>query len=544
MAEDFKKDFYIESIEILEKANEDILKAESEDDKSSLINSVFRGIHTVKGGAGMFELPDISSFAHELEGVLNILRDGLANLNSNYIDVIMGGIDHLIKLFKDCLTDTKIEINNSLVDHFRAICKDPSIVADDEMIVKDEIKPEADLEKAKITKEPEIQTMRVNESKVEQFTNIVGELLIAKNTYDYLFHKLHDNELTIESSIKLFKDNLYQFSRLTNEIHHGVISLRMIPIRGIFTKFQRIIRDISRKQKKPIIMKTFGDDIEIDKKIADIISDPMVHLIRNSCDHGIELPDERIKAGKNVEGTVTLKASQEGSILIIKIIDDGKGINRKKVYEKAKKLKLETPAPDDDAILDLIFMPGFSTKSVVSDISGRGVGMDVVKTTIQSLGGNVEIQSQQGKGSEITLSIPMTMGINPSLIIKCHGNFYAIPLDYIIETMKINPKRIRKAGDNLIFYYRQEVLAVYELEQILDSAFIENKYNYIAQKEISIVVMQTRQGKFGVIVEGFYRNMDVAIKPLPEVLNDVDVISGASIMGDGKVFLVLNPEKF
>jgi len=544
MAEDFKKDFYIESIEILEKANEDILKAESEDDKSSLINSVFRGIHTVKGGAGMFELPDISSFAHELEGVLNILRDGLANLNSNYIDVIMGGIDHLIKLFKDCLTDTKIEINNSLVDHFRAICKDPSVVADDEMIVKDEIKPEADLEKAKITKEPEIQTMRVNESKVEQFTNIVGELLIAKNTYDYLFHKLHDNELTIESSIKLFKDNLYQFSRLTNEIHHGVISLRMIPIRGIFTKFQRIIRDISRKQKKPIIMKTFGDDIEIDKKIADIISDPMVHLIRNSCDHGIELPDERIKAGKNVEGTVTLKASQEGSILIIKIIDDGKGINRKKVYEKAKKLKLETPAPDDDAILDLIFMPGFSTKSVVSDISGRGVGMDVVKTTIQSLGGNVEIQSQQGKGSEITLSIPMTMGINPSLIIKCHGNFYAIPLDYIIETMKINPKRIRKAGDNLIFYYRQEVLAVYELEQILDSAFIENKYNYIAQKEISIVVMQTRQGKFGVIVEGFYRNMDVAIKPLPEVLNDVDVISGASIMGDGKVFLVLNPEKF
>ena len=551
MAEDFiesyRAEFYLEVNDLLDKANADILKAEQSPEDMSIMNAIFRQIHTIKGGAGMFEMPDVSTFSHELEGVLNIIREGKIAINSTLIDIVLSGIDHLYIMIKDYAANRPAHIDETLVKKFQQVVADPIAFSE-----TPKTPPEAVVEKISETPEapkavPEkereeigAQTMRIDESKLEQFTNTVGELLIARNSYDYLLNQLQNGDTPMDKGLKLLKDNLYQLSGLTNEIHHGVMSLRMVAIRGLFSKFNRIVRDISRRQQKPIAMLTEGNDIEIDKKIADLLFDPMVHLVRNSCDHGIELPDERIQNGKPDQGKIVLKAAQEGSMLIIDIIDDGKGMDRQKLYEKGIKAGLDLQSPEDDAVLDVIFLPGLSTRDQVTDISGRGVGMDVVKTAIQELGGNIQVSSTPGQGSKIKLSIPMRMGINETLIVESGGAPYAIPIDFIAETTKIKPNMIRSAGRQQIFYYRGEVLPVRWLNDILQ---VQPNNTVTSETELSLVVMETHDNRFGLVVDDLSQHMEVAIKPLPETLSAIDEISGVSIMGDGKVFLVLNPDK-
>jgi len=398
------------------------------------------------------------------------------------------------------------------------------------------------------TGEAGIRTMRIDERKVEQFTNMVGELLIARNTYDFLLHRLEGGKEDLQDCLKAFKENLHLFSRLTNDIHHGVMALRMIPLRGIFQKFTRVVRDIGRRQKKTIELMTDGEDIEIDKKVADTLSDPLVHLIRNACDHGIENVQERRTEGKPEKGTLLLRASREGSCLNISVIDDGRGISKSKLHEKSREMGMDLSPDDDGALMDLIFMPGFSTKSKVSDISGRGVGMDVVKTTVQSLGGNVRAVSEEGKGTEITLSIPTTLGIDAVLLVEAGERSYAIPLDSIVETLKLPAARLKRVRDQKFFHYRGRVLMAEWLTALLDggkggfSPPEAEGAGLSDDEELSVVVVNTARGRYGIVIDELRKNLEVAIKPLPGVMAGIGVVSGVSIMGDGKVLLVLNPE--
>jgi two-component system, chemotaxis family, sensor kinase CheA len=398
--------------------------------------------------------------------------------------------------------------------------------------------------KAEAASEAEIRTMRIDEHKIEQFTNLAGELLIARNTYAFLLDQLANANGNAKEIHKSLKENLHLFSSLTNDLQHGIISLRMIPIGGIFQKFSRVVRDISRKQKKIIQLKTEGDDIEIDKKVADVLSDPMIHLIRNSCDHGLEAPSDRKNTGKEEKGTITLKASYEGSNLCIRVSDDGRGINREKLYEKALEHGVDVKSIDDPALLDVIFLPGVSTKSVVSEISGRGVGMDVVKTTVRSLGGTVKVTSEEKKGTEVFLSLPTSMGIKTVLAIECQGRPFAIPIDFVVETIKIPVEKIKNAGAQMMFYNRGEVITVKPLEDIFSTSGKNNKIADHQRKELAVVIINSQQGKFGLVVDCFKKNIELAIKPVPDVFKNIEIISGVSIMGDGKVLLVLNPMKF
>jgi len=397
--------------------------------------------------------------------------------------------------------------------------------------------------------ESEVRTMRIDERKVEQFTSFIGELLIARNTYEYLLNELQESGGSSRDTAKALKDNLHLLTRLTNDMHHGVMSLRMIPIKGTFQKFNRVVRDISRKQKKTIELITDGDEIEIDKKVADLLSDPLVHAIRNACDHGIESTEKRLSAGKPESGTIILRASQEGSSLNIKIIDDGAGINRQKLLEKTREAGMEAMSLEDPALLDLIFMPGVSTKAEVSDLSGRGVGMDVVKTTVLSLGGSVKVTSEEGKGTEISLSIPMTMGINSALLVESQRNTYAIPLDNILETLKLPAGKMRSAGGKKLFHHRGEILFAEDLGKLLRNGGGESNgcqdraCASEREMEIPIVIVNTAAGKRGLIVDRLDKNVELAIKPVPGSLAAIDVVSGVSIMGDGKILLLLNPEK-
>jgi two-component system chemotaxis sensor kinase CheA len=398
--------------------------------------------------------------------------------------------------------------------------------------------------------ESETKTIRVDERRIDQLTNMAGEFLVARNTYDYLLGELGAIASVPQAMIRSLKDNLYLLSRVTNEMQQGVMSLRMVPIRGIFQKFQRVVRDISRKQQKMIELATEGDDTEIDKNVGDMLSDPLIHIIRNSCDHGIETPEERRAAGKPERGTILLKSWQEGSDLIIRVVDDGRGISRHKVYEKAKSLGMDVASPDDDSILTVIFMPGFSTKAEATDISGRGVGMDVVNTAVTSLGGKVEVHSEEGSGTEITLTIPMKMGVSDALLVESLGKTYAFPLDYVVETVKVAPERLRKLHDRWGFCHRDEVLPAGTLEMLLDGGNNGARKSRLGKREVTsdreevpMVIVRVGTGKLGVVVDRLCKNMEVAIKPVPESLSQIDVVSGVSILGDGRAVLVLNPEK-
>lgn len=401
----------------------------------------------------------------------------------------------------------------------------------------------------------EIRVMRVDEDKIDALSNLIGELVVAKNTYDYMLRQVFSAGHLPPEVSKSFKDNLYLFSRLTSGLQQSLLSVRMIPIRGVFQKYARVVRDIARKQQKIIDFITEGEDTEVDKKVADLLSEPLIHMVRNACDHGIETPEERRAAGKPEKGTVLLRAWQEGSRLYVQVRDDGKGINRQKVYEKALIRGFEFDSPDDEGLLNVIFESGFSTKDEVTDVSGRGVGMDAVRSSVESLGGTISLESTQGQGSTITLELPMTMGITVALVVRAKDKHYAIPLDSVVENIKILPSQVRMFYDRKGIAYRGQVLPIERLDTLLFTTertgdprdlFRESPFSTFAlereEEELSVVVLNTAHGKFGVVVDGVTRNVELAIRPVPDILRDINLLSGVSILGDGKILLVLNPD--
>ncbi|MCD6320516.1 MAG: Hpt domain-containing protein [Candidatus Desulfofervidaceae bacterium] len=395
--------------------------------------------------------------------------------------------------------------------------------------------------------ERETHTMRVDELKIEEFSNLVGELLVARNSYEYLINNLGNinGAQELAAQAKSLKENLHLFTRLVGNMHHGVMAMRMIPIRGIFQKYTRVVRDVARKQKKEIQLILKGEDTEVDKKVADTLSEPLIHLVRNACDHGIESPTVREAAGKAKKGTVTLSASQLGSNLIIQISDDGAGIDKEKLVAKAMNSGIDVDGMDEAAVLGLIFHAGLSTMDQATNISGRGVGMDVVRSTIDSLNGHLQLSSNEGTGTELSMTIPMTMGIIVILLIEANGQSYGLPFEHVLETIKILPSELRKAGDGLIFHYRGQVIEVDFLENRL--AQPDDKYRdrdcLNPAQEISLVILKIGSTTIGFIVDRFVRNMEMAVKPLPPTLAHIEEISGASIMGDGRLILLLNTTK-
>jgi two-component system chemotaxis sensor kinase CheA len=471
---------------------------------------------------------------------IRILRD-LFNISKkhNDIDLVASskeGIDALaeqnaIRLYA-CIQQIIVNIE-TIITHHQPI--NPSPVKEVEHV---EI---SNIGSAQQTTE-EVKTMRVDERKINEFANIVGELFVAKNAYEYLLSEAIKNN-NLQAS-KQFKDNLYLFNKLTNGLQDAVMSLRMIPIKGVFDKFHRVVRDISKKQAKEIELVTFGSTTEVDKKIADALSEPLIHLVRNSCDHGIETPQERQKAGKTDKGTIVLNASQEGNNLVIKIMDDGKGIDKAKIWEKAKKNNINTTNYSEDNILDLIFEPGFSTADTISDVSGRGVGMDVVKTTIQKLKGSIRINTELQKGTEIVIIIPMSIGVSTSLLIKQQQNTYAIPFESIVETLKIEESKLVSLHNSLGYYYRNKMIPVIELGTLFskNKQVVQRKNKLFVQDILNLVVVKTPYGEFGLLVDQLLQYLELSIKQLPDEIAHIHYFTGVSILGDGNLVLILNPE--
>jgi two-component system, chemotaxis family, sensor kinase CheA len=388
-------------------------------------------------------------------------------------------------------------------------------------------------------------TIRVSQAKLEQFMNIVAELIISKTMISHLVERLvpQVNGHPAAATAKELAHASVYLDHVSKEIQASVLGIRMVPVKTIFSKFPRMLRDLAKASGKKIDLQLVGEDTEIDKSIIEELGDPMIHLIRNSADHGIELPADRLKSGKPEVGTVILRARHEGDSVVVEIEDDGKGIDpaviRAKAVEKGLFSLDRIEAMPDEEVIELIFAPGFSTAAKVTDISGRGVGMDVVRSNVRKLNGRVGVRSTVGKGSIFTIKLPLTLAIIDALLVKSGNQVFALPGTAVEETLIVPPETISHLTSRQAINLRGEVLGVCRLKHLLKSSSPDDTAH--EADGLSVVVVSAAGRRMGIIVDTFVRRQEVVIKPLAPYLASLPGISGASIMGDGGVVLILDP---
>lgn len=640
-------EFIQEAEEILENLDQELIELESNPTNKELLNQIFRGMHTLKGGAGFLGLESVIELAHIIESIFDKLRNDEMQLDSNKMDTILEGIDiiknaietlksdyeipdveeirEILEKLQSMLdgneqtstpqeeaqtdieaqnsnepnhptskTEEEIEIifkddvdpdiqklilqypNKSMVEILDELILLPPEERDmdlimklDELIAQDKDVDDLILEKrkkikkteekaveqkeqstppspppatkeqqtkpAKKPKKEETETIRIDIERVSTLMNLVGELVLDRNRIVKLTSKFRTNSEDIEA-IEELNEAIAGMSRSVSDLQEVVMKLRMQPVKRIFSKFPRIVRDLAKKVGKKINLELEGEDTEIDRSILNQLEDPLIHLVRNSIDHGIEPPEERIAKGKPETGTIILSALQEGDRIIVSIEDDGRGIDPEKIKKKAIEKGLIRPDQaeqmSDKEAYELIFMPGFSTVDKVSDLSGRGVGMDVVANVIHSLRGAIEVESELGVGTKITMKLPLTVAIIRTLMVGVNNRIFAIPLFSVVEIIKYRPEDIKDVGIYKSLMLRDEVYLFFHLNELFD---IESK-----NENRFVIIINIGEKNIAIAVDNLYGEEEIVIKPLGEMLKDIEGIAGATITGDGKVVLILD----
>jgi two-component system chemotaxis sensor kinase CheA len=377
----------------------------------------------------------------------------------------------------------------------------------------------------------ESSTLRVSVDKVDQLINLVGELVITQAM-------LAQNSKGVDAALhQQLAGGLADLERNTRDLQEAVMSIRMIPMSLVFNRFPRMLRDLAAKLGKKVEMVQVGEATELDKGLVEKITDPLTHLVRNSCDHGIEMPAERLAKGKPEHGTITLIASHQGGSIVIEVRDDGKGLNRAKLLAKARERGIDAPdTMTDSEVYSLIFAPGFSTAEVVTDVSGRGVGMDVVKKNITSLGGTVEIDSAEGYGMTVRVRLPLTLAIMDGMSVGVGEEVYILPLNSVVESFQVRPGMIKTiGGSGRVVEVRDEYMPVADLEQV----FNVPRFDFEHASNIMVVV-EAEGGRVALLVDELLGQQQVVVKNLESNYRRVDDVSGATIMGDGRVALILD----
>ncbi|MFA9395401.1 MAG: Hpt domain-containing protein [Halodesulfovibrio sp.] len=395
---------------------------------------------------------------------------------------------------------------------------------------------------AKQQKPKSSSTIRVDHEKLDHLMNLIGELIINRNRYTMLARNLESGQnVDIQEVAQSLTETTYAMARISDDLQDTIMKVRMVPVSSVFSRFPRLVRDLSRKSGKQVELIMQGEETELDKSVVEVIGDPLVHLIRNAMDHGVESEEDRLKAGKQGKGTVHLRAYYRGNSVAIEIEDDGKGIDPEKMREVAVKKGIlgadEAKLLDDREAMELIFAPGFSSAETITDISGRGVGMDVVRTNIKNLKGSVSINSELGKGTRFTLTLPLTLAIIDALMVNVAGEEFAIPLDAVSETTKIEAERLTDVNGRKAVTLRGEVLGLVYMSDLLDLPRSEET------GVLSVVVIHDNDRRLGLVVDKLHERQEIVIKPLGEYLGDLKGISGATIMGDGSVILILDPHE-
>lgn len=585
--------FLTETTELLEKLDDDLVVLEKTPSDMDLLNGIFRSIHTIKGASSFLGFDLLVKVTHKTEDVLNRLRKGELVVNPEIMDVILEAVDLVKVLVADIKageivereidgTVTKLlpllsegageatvlsapqQVPAAPAEPSSAnVCEEASVTvrepaqetAEGEKTVEPlplarekapaarpaappAVVPGKDM-KAKAEDLSDSSTVRIDVKRIDDLMNQVGELVLERNRMLQL-----DSDLRSGVDPGRFSEEFGKLAKrlnfVTSEVQMQVLKIRMIPVEKVFKKFPRIVRNLGRELGKEVELHLFGEETELDRSVVDEIGDPLTHLIRNAMDHGLETPDERISAGKPRCGTIVLSAVHEGNQIVISIKDDGKGINSDKVAAKAIEKGLVTQAQlanmGTREILDLIFLPGFSTKEVTTDLSGRGVGMDVVRTNIKKLNGIIEIRTEPGRGSEFLLRLPLTLAIIQSLLVDVEGEIYSIPLAAVFETLRVDMKTFHTVGGQEVLKLRDSVLPLVRLERVFNV-----NHTYANDGSCYVVVVGVAEKRVGVVVSRLLGQQEVAIKSLGKYLANVPGIAGSTILGDGRVALIVDP---
>ncbi len=664
------QDFLVEAGEILELLNEQLVDLEQRPKDSELLNAVFRGFHTIKGGASFLSLTALVDICHRAEDVFNALRNGERDVDANLMDVILPVVDVVNEQFDEIRTgqeptpaapellaqleglllgnaaeaEPTQEVTEKVSDkdadaEFEAIIDAAqnakntqdkpasnaeefsedefealldqlhgegkhAVVSSDKLIgtttaadssnttekpkknessdiitdnefealldqlqgagtpaagqssasgkvennavekIPEQKKPTVDVVKKTETKKSKAPaavkeapaqqaetTVRVDTKRLDDIMNMVGELVLVRNRVATLGLAIHDDEMAkVVSNLDV----------VTADLQSAIMKTRMQPIKKVFGRFPRVVRDLARTLKKEVNLEMQGEDTDLDKNLVEALADPLVHLVRNAVDHGIETPEQREAAGKPRAGTVILTAEQEGDHILLLIQDDGKGMNpdnlRNAAVEKGM-MDAETAARlEDRECFNLIFAPGFSTKQEISDVSGRGVGMDVVKTRIEQLNGTAEIDSEEGRGSIIRIQVPLTLAIMPTLMVKLDMQIFALPLASVNEIFHLDLTRTNTVDGQLVVMVRDKALPLFYLRRWLVAGAAYDEL----PEEGHVVVVSIGAQRVGFVVDKLIGQEEVVIKPLGALLHGMKGLAGATITGDGKISLILD----
>jgi len=579
---DLLSEFVAESGDLISDAEEALLTLETDPEDEDAVGTIFRAFHTVKGVSAFLSLSAISEMAHLAESLLSRVRDkeiryagGYADLALRSLDMIkqmitfvqdaLGGgpllhpegYDDLVELLRDpegagISDETNIEedvtprVGDLLVASGKAKREDVEALAESksgkplgvEMVKKNAAKV-ADVAQALRTqdrmkgKQQVFETsVRVSTSRLDRLIDMVGELVIAQSM-------VAQDERVVSGEQHQLMKKVNQAGKIVRELQDLSMSMRMIPLKGTFQKMTRLVRDLSRKVGKNVKLVTHGEDTEIDRNMVDVINDPLMHMVRNAVDHGIETIEGRRDAGKPDSGTVTLSAYHAAGSVVVEIEDDGKGISREAILNKAKERGLVTDASalNDREVFNLIFEPGFSTAAAVTDVSGRGVGMDVVKRNIESIRGQVEISSELGKGSIFKMRLPLTLAIIDGMALRVNQEAYIIPTASIVRSIKPGPESISTVlQKGKMVSLRGELIPVFGLHNLFAIETDVEK----PDSHLIVVVEDDNKRQVGLVIDELIGRQQIVIKPLGESMRDIPGISGGAIMPNGQVGLILD----
>lgn len=541
----FKEIFLSESKENLQVLNQSLVMLEKEPGDKEKINAIFRVAHTLKGMAATMGYEKIAELTHLMEDVLDKIRKDEIRVRTEIVDVLFDCLDALEKLINAIeSSDSRESINLSpLLTKLQEIReeKTPVSVPQDgrEEKKSDEKTAAVDtLVKQPKTASANIETIRVNVRHIDTLMNLVGEMVINKGRLEEISGRYRITELEEALSI---------FDRIATDLQSAVLKTRMVPVSHIFDRFPRMVRDIAKTLGKQVQLEMTGTDIEIDRILLEQINEPLVHILRNAIDHGLESSEERVRAGKPEQGKIMLSARREQSAVVIEVRDDGRGMSAAKLKEHAIEKNILTKEAaqnlsDKDAFF-LICDPRFSTAKAVTDISGRGVGMDVVKFAIESVNGLLQIDSKENEGSVFSLKLPLSLAIISVLLIQVQSEIYAIPLSNIVEIVAIKESEIKTVDKKEVIVLRDEIVPLVRLARVLQVPSLQtsgpgngDSHNH------EVVIVQTRENKVGFVVSKFIGRKEVVLKTLTGIAKQSRGFSGATILGDGRVVLILDVE--
>ncbi|HSW63261.1 MAG TPA: chemotaxis protein CheA [Dissulfurispiraceae bacterium] len=582
-------EFVTEAEETLDRIDPLFVELESKGYDKEMLNEIFRGMHTLKGAAGFLGFQQIIDVAHRAESIMKRLRDNGIAPSRELMDVILTSVDMLRVLIGhvkvrdgaeedisellsrlDAAMDAPMDAGAlpsakqampapaasvTVVTAAQAKRRESAETPEEAVVVearKDVPSPPAPHPKPQTISDATedqvqqtsrdrevVQTLRVDVTRIDKVMDLAGETVLARNRLLNLSMKI-EQTYSGDPNIEGLLETTSFLDRVTSDLQLAVMKIRMQPISKVFSKFPRMVRDMSRQLNKDIDLEIFGEDTEVDKSVIENIGDPMVHIIRNSIDHGLETMDEREVKGKRRNGRIIISATQQGTQIVIEVTDDGRGIDVDAVRRKAIKNGIiseeEAEKMSDESAIDLIFLPGFSTKAVSTELSGRGVGMDVVKTNVAKLNGYVEVVTKKDIGSTFRISLPLTLAIIQAMMIRIGQEHYALPQSMIEETLRVKRSDIKDVAGQQVLTIRGKVLPLFVMSEVLGV----RSRNAVAQDNSYVLVASVADRRFCIAVDELIGQEEVVIKMINGVESEECGILGATITGDGRVVLILD----